>query len=152
VLQRRQLAIADPFGAAVPVAGGPRQDLDDHHRLANLIIGRLDRGADHRDVRIMDVARGHDLEALGKSPAGATPQARSEACEQVALEDRMRRRAADHADDHAVDELVALGLLRLPFEEVVDGPRGRQMRSHRSSSLGQTRRAAVTCQPEGHRR
>jgi hypothetical protein len=34
----------------------------------------------------------------------------------------MRHRATDHGENPPVDELIALGLLSLPFEEVPDGP------------------------------
>jgi hypothetical protein len=51
----------------------------------------------------------------------AIDQATAEGFEDVALDDRVRGRAADHHEYHAVDELVALGLLGFPSEEIVDG-------------------------------
>jgi hypothetical protein len=82
--------------------------------VVDLVVGRLDGRAEDGHVWIVNVDRRDHLETFAEHAARLAPQAGAQRHGEVVLDDRMGGGAAYHHEDHAVDELVALGLLAFP--------------------------------------
>jgi hypothetical protein len=132
VLQRVEVPVNDPFGAADVILGRAREHLDHDCRRAHLILGQVDRTTDDDGIRIhrRGRGRGHDLRAFGHRAAAAAAQMGAQGGEHVALDDGVRVGAADPHPDHAADKLVAFRLPAFPGEEIRDRPRLGQRLTH----------------------